>query len=174
MRYAVLGAAGQLGRELCLRLGADAIALPRDQADLTRPDTVRAALGAVRPDAVINCAAYNLVNQAETEPAAAFAVNAWAVRDLARLCAERDWSLVHFSTDYVFGLDAARREPWRETDAPGPVNVYGLSKLAGEYLARANCPRQFVIRTCGAMFSRGCTMNSRRVSTPSSSRTLTR
>jgi dTDP-4-dehydrorhamnose reductase len=116
---------------------------------LTRPDTLRAALDDLRPDVVVNCAAYNFVDRAETEPPAAFAVNAWGVRDLALLCAERNCTLVHFSSDYVFGLDEARRTPWTEADPPGPVGVYGLSKLAGEYLVRALCPRHVVIRTCG-------------------------
>jgi dTDP-4-dehydrorhamnose reductase len=71
------------------------------------------------------------------------------VRELARLCGERDYTLVHFSSDYVFGLDADRRTPWVESDAPDPVSVYGLSKLAGEYLVRSLCPRHFVVRTCG-------------------------
>jgi dTDP-4-dehydrorhamnose reductase len=149
MRYAVLGAGGQLGRDLCPRLDGEVVALTRERADLTRPDTLRAALEGVRPDVVINCAAYNFVDRAEGEPEAAFAVNAWGVRHLALLCRERDWPLVHFSTDYVFGLDEARQAPWAETDAPGPVSVYGLSKLAGEYLVRSLCPRHFVIRTCG-------------------------
>jgi dTDP-4-dehydrorhamnose reductase len=149
MRYAVLGAAGQLGRDLCPRLQGDVVALGRDRADLTRPETLRAAFEEVRPEVVINCAAYNFVDRAETEPAAAFAVNAWGVRDLATLCREHDCMLVHFSTDHVFGLDEQRRSPWNETDAPGPVSVYGLSKLAGEYLVRAICPRHLVIRTCG-------------------------
>jgi dTDP-4-dehydrorhamnose reductase len=149
MRYAVLGAAGQLGRDLCPRLAGEVIPLTRDRADLTRPETLRAALDEARPDVVLNCAAYNFVDRAEAEPEAAFAVNAWGVRDLARLCGERDWTLVHFSTDYVFGLDATRRTPWTEDDAPGPVSVYGLSKLAGEYLVRSLCPRHFVVRTCG-------------------------
>src|SRR5205085_12597080 len=103
----------------------------------------------IRPGIVVNCAAYNFVDRAEAEPPAAFAVNAWAVRDLALLCREHDWGLVHFSTDYVFGLDETRRTPYREDDAPGPVSVYGLSKLAGEYLVRALCPRHWVLRTCG-------------------------
>jgi len=149
MRYAVLGAAGQLGRDLCPRLAGEVIPLTRDRADLTRPETLRAALDEARPDVVLNCGAYNFVDRAEAEPEAAFAVNAWGVRELARLCGERDCTLVHFSTDYVFGLDAARRTPWAESDAPGPVNVYGLSKLAGEYLVRSLCPRHFVVRTCG-------------------------
>jgi dTDP-4-dehydrorhamnose reductase len=144
-----LGAAGQLGRDLCPRLAGEVIGLTRERADLTRPDSLRAALDETRPDVVINCAAYNFVDRAESEPDAAFAVNAWGVRTLASLCAERDCLLVHFSTDYVFGLDEARRTPRLETDAPGPVSVYGLSKLGGEYLVRALCPRHVVVRTCG-------------------------
>jgi dTDP-4-dehydrorhamnose reductase len=152
VRYAVLGAAGQLGRDLCPRLPGEVIALSRSgspAADLIRPESLRAALDEARPDAVLNCAAYNFVDKAESEPPEAFAVNAWGVRELALLCRERDCLLVHFSTDYVFGLDEARRRPWTESDAPGPVSIYGLTKLAGEYLVRALCPRHLVIRTCG-------------------------
>jgi dTDP-4-dehydrorhamnose reductase len=152
MRYAVLGAAGQLGRDLCPRLPGEVIPLSRTSTpavDLARPESLRTLFDDVRPDAVINCAAYNFVDRAESEPQEAFAVNAWGVRELARLCRERDCLLVHFSTDYVFGLDPTRGQPWSESDAPGPVSVYGLSKLAGEYLVRATCPRHMVIRTCG-------------------------
>ena len=149
MKYAVLGAAGQLGRDLCPRLPGDVVPLTRVQADLTQPDTLRAALTQLRPDVVVNCAAYNFVDRAEAEPDAAFGVNAWGVRDLAAVCRELGCVLVHFSTDYVFGLDEARRTPYAEADAPGPVSVYGLSKLAGEYAVRAECPKHFVIRTCG-------------------------
>jgi dTDP-4-dehydrorhamnose reductase len=152
MRYAVLGAAGQLGRDLCPRLPGDVIPLSRTGApaiDLARPESLRTLFDEVRPDVVVNCAAYNFVDRAESEPQAAFAVNTWGVRELARLCREYACLLVHFSTDYVFGLDEARRQPWAESDAPGPISVYGLSKLAGEYLVRATCPRHLVIRTCG-------------------------
>jgi dTDP-4-dehydrorhamnose reductase len=152
MRYAVLGAAGQLGRDLCPRLPGEVIPLSRTgtpAVDLARPGSLRTIFDEVRPDVVINCAAYNFVDRAESEPQEAFAVNGWGVRELARLCRERDCLLVHFSTDYVFGLDATRKQPWTERDAPGPVSVYGLSKLAGEYLVRSTCPRHMVIRTCG-------------------------
>jgi dTDP-4-dehydrorhamnose reductase len=149
MKYALLGATGQLGRDLGPRLTGEVVALTRAQADLTRPEALQAVLGELRPDAVINCAAYNFVDRAENEPPAAFAVNAWGVRDLARICRALDCRLVHFSSDYVFGLDAGRTVPYQETDAPGPVSAYGLSKLAGEYLLRAVCPKHFAIRTCG-------------------------
>ena len=105
MRYVVLGAAGQLGRDLCPRLAGEVHAWTRDQADLTQPAQLAAKLDEVRPDFVINCAAYNFVDKAETDPLAAFAVNAWGVRDLARWCRDRGCTLVHFSTDHVFGLE---------------------------------------------------------------------
>src|SRR5579883_3353954 len=149
MKYAVLGSAGQLGRDLCPRLPGEVVPLTRQQIDLARPETIRPVLADLRPDVVVNCAAYNFVDKAEGEPDAAFAINAWGVRELAAVCRDLDCVLVHFSTDYVFGLDDGRKIPYRESDAPGPVSVYGLSKLAGEYVVRALCPRHFVVRTCG-------------------------
>src|SRR6202161_2341164 len=97
MKYAVVGAAGQLGRDLCARLGDDAVPLTRAQADLTQPDPLRAALAELRPDVVVNCAAYNFVDKAETEPDAAFAVNTWGVRDLATICHPLHCTLMQFS-----------------------------------------------------------------------------
>jgi dTDP-4-dehydrorhamnose reductase len=149
VRTVVLGAPGQLGRDLVLRLSGEVIALGRTDVDLTEPAILRAKLTSIRPHLVVNCAAYNFVDKAESEPDAAFAVNAWAVRDLATICRDLDCTLAHFSTDYVFGLDAPRSTPWSEVDPPGPVNIYGLSKLAGEFLVRSTCPKHFVIRTCG-------------------------
>src|SRR5262249_33437089 len=84
-----------------------------------------------------------------SEPDVAFAVNARAVRDLAVICRDLGCTLIHFSTDYIFGLDETRRAPYAESDAPGPVSAYGVSKLAGEYFVRSICPKHFVIRTCG-------------------------
>lgn len=149
MRYALIGAAGQLGRDLAPRLQGEVIPLGRPDADLTQPAQLAERLSALAPDVVINCAAYNFVDKAETEPDAAFAVNAWGVRDLARTCERLGCVLMHFSTDYVFGLDATRQRPYETADAPGPTSVYGLSKLAGEYMARVECGRHFVVRTCG-------------------------
>lgn len=149
MKYAVIGAAGQLGRDLCTRLAGEIVPLTRDRADLTRRELLQETLAQERPDVVINCAAYNFVDRAESEPDAAFATNAWGVRNLASVCRDLGCVLAHFSTDYVFGLDTAHRTPYREDEAPGPLSVYALSKLAGEYQVRALCPRHFVIRTCG-------------------------
>lgn len=149
MRFVILGAGGQLGRDLAPRLDGEVACLTREQADLTRPESLRSALSDVRPQVVINCAAYNLVDKAESEPETAFAVNALGVRQLALLCRALDCTLVHFSSDYVFGLDEAHWAPYSETDAPGPISVYGQSKLTGEDFVRAICPRHLLIRTCG-------------------------
>jgi dTDP-4-dehydrorhamnose reductase len=147
VRIAVLGAAGQLGRDLCPRLPGTVVPLSRAEIDLERP----APFFAARPDfdVLVNCAAYNFVDRAEAEPVKAFAVNGLGVRSLAALCAARRIRFVHFSTDYVFGLDAARTVPYAETDAPGPVGAYGLSKLVGEYAVLAAHPANLVVRTCG-------------------------
>jgi dTDP-4-dehydrorhamnose reductase len=149
LKYLVLGAAGQLGRDLCPRLAGDVTALTRAEADLGRLETLAEAIKGHRPDVVVNCAAYNFVDRAEAEPEAALAINALGARHLAIACRQAGCVLAHFSSDYVFGLDESRRTPYTEADAAGPVSVYGLSKLAGEYLARSECPRHFVIRACG-------------------------
>src|SRR5580698_7038064 len=105
MKIAVIGAAGQLGRPICPMLKGQVIAVTRAEFDLTRGADVEAALRAMHPQVVLNCAAYNLVDKAEREPAAAFAVNASAVRNLALACRALDATFVHVSTEYVFGLD---------------------------------------------------------------------
>ena len=91
----------------------------RERADLTHPDLLRATLTELRPDVVVNCAAYNFVDRAEAEPEAAFAVNAWGVRQLALVCRDLGCILAHFSTDYVFGLDESRQTSasWRTPQA---------------------------------------------------------
>jgi dTDP-4-dehydrorhamnose reductase len=148
LRTAILGAAGQLGSDLVRLLGEEALPLGRGDADLTNADSLRQALQLRRPQLVINCAAFNFVDRAEREPDAAFAVNASAVHHLARVCRELDVPLLHVSTDYVFGRDAERCTPYRETELPAPTCVYGTSKLAGEYLAQL-WEKHFVVRTCG-------------------------
>ena len=149
MRIVVLGSRGQLGRDLVPRLPGDVIPLTRTEIDLEQPQSLLEQLTALKPDIVINCAAYNLVDKAETEPDLAWRVNAIGVRDLASATQNIGARFVHFSTDYVFGLDSGRGTPLGETSLPGPVSVYGASKLAGEQLALAANPQTVVIRTCG-------------------------
>jgi dTDP-4-dehydrorhamnose reductase len=97
---------------------------------------------------VISTAAYHKVEECEKQPAQSFAVNAIGPCNLARACHRLDALLVHFSTDYVFG-GGKQRQPLAETDLPAPLNVYAVSKLAGECMVPFNCQRYFVIRTCG-------------------------
>jgi dTDP-4-dehydrorhamnose reductase len=98
---------------------------------------------------VINTAAFHRVDDCELDATSAFAVNAVAVHELARTCRELDAVLMHLSTDYVFGAERARSRPYAESDAPGPVSVYGASKLAGEHLLRSSWSRHFVVRSSG-------------------------
>jgi dTDP-4-dehydrorhamnose reductase len=151
MKIAVLGAAGQLGRDLVPRLAAlgDVVPLSRADIDLARPETIGPAVATHRPDVFVNCAAYNFVDRTETEPEAAVAVNDFGVRVLARACQTIWAKLVHFSTDYVFGLDERRATPYTEADAPGPVSWYGTSKLRGERHVLDAGANNLAIRTCG-------------------------
>ncbi len=148
-RDIVIIGAGQLGQELAEQLGDRATLLSHREVELTRRDSLTEMLTALRPDVVINAAAYNLVDEAERSPDQAFAVNALGVRGLSLVCRDLGCRLIHFSTDYVFGLDRSRSQPYSESDTPGPVNVYGVSKLAGECFVRSLCPQHLVIRTCG-------------------------
>ncbi len=149
LKYAILGANGQLGQAFSRLLGSQAVPLGRAEADLTEPEALRDTLLSLRPQVVLNCAAYNLVDKAESDPQAAFAVNTWGVHRLAQVCQNLGCVLVHYSTNYVFGLNGAARTPLPEDALPGPVSVYGASKLAGEYLVHAACAKHFVVRTCG-------------------------
>jgi dTDP-4-dehydrorhamnose reductase len=150
VRAIVLGAAGQLGRELVALLG-DGVAWAGDRAeiDVTDGAATAALVSRVRPEVVFNCAAWNRVDAAEAEPAAAIAVNAVAPGLLARACREVGALLVHYSTDYVF--DGAASRPYGEEDTPGPLSVYGASKLAGEHLVAAAGGEHLVVRTSGVL-----------------------
>lgn len=150
MKVLLIGANGQLGtdiRRLWSEAGDHIVPAVRPQFDVTDAAVVESTIAGVRPDLVINTAAYHRVEECEIQSAKAFQVNATAVRDLAAICARNEAAFVHFSTDYVFGGE--RSAPWLETDRPNPLNVYGVSKLAGEYMAMNAAERVFVVRTCG-------------------------
>ena len=146
VRYVLIGAAGQLGSDLVRTFDGAGALVPLTHQDIDILDASRTAqsLAALRPTHVINTAAWNLVDRAEDEPRAAFALNGDAVGTLAATCEQLGATLVHFSTDYVF--DGAKRTPYAEDDTPNPLSAYGESKLAGEQLARERCRRSFVIR----------------------------
>lgn len=148
MRVMILGCRGQLGTDLVRAFTEwDVHPLTHADLDVCDPDQVAQAVEDVKPDVVINTAAFHKVEDCEDNPARAFEVNARAVHGLAQVCHARRAALVHLSTDYVFGGQA--RQPYSESDAPGPVNVYGTSKLAGETLLRQTCPRHYLVRTSG-------------------------
>jgi dTDP-4-dehydrorhamnose reductase len=149
-KIVVLGNAGQLGVELVSQLterGYDVSGWDKGEVDITDPQAVERALAGVDPEVVINAAAYNQVDVAEREPAAAFEVNALAVRNVALACRQLDARLIHFSTDYVFDGRAGR--PYAEEDAPHPTGAYAVSKLAGELYAQAYLENPLIVRTSG-------------------------
>ncbi len=149
MKILLIGATGQLGGDLLRNNpGHEMVAPSRHALDLARPAEAVAMVTQLRPDIVINCAAFHNVPKCEEDPAQAFLINCAAVRDLAAACAKADSWLVNFSSDYVFGGE--RSTPWQEDDLPAPVQIYGITRLAGEHAALAAAPeRAVVIRTCG-------------------------
>ena len=143
-RILVAGSAGRLGASVVEAFaGSEVIAHTRATLDVTDPEAVRRVVGDAAPAVIINCAAFNDVDGAEDRPADALAVNAFAVRSLARAAESCGAPLVHFGTDFVF--DGNATEPYDEETAPSPRSVYGLSKLLGEWFA-LDTPRGFVLR----------------------------
>jgi dTDP-4-dehydrorhamnose reductase len=146
-RILLIGASGQLGTALRTELTGVEIAAPAHGAfDLTADDPA-ALLDAVHYDVAINCAAFHNVDTCEREPDKAFATNTLAVDRFARACAARDVAFMTISTDYVFDGTAGRA--YTEADAPAPRTAYGVSKLAGELLARRAGPKHYIVRTSG-------------------------
>ena len=149
MKILVAGAQGQLARALVdvarARGGFDAIALGRPRLDLLNKASVASVLAAMRPDLVINTAAYTAVDKAENDAGAAFAVNRDGAAVLAAAAGRYGCPIIHISTDYVF--DGAKAAPYVETDPVDPASVYGRSKLEGELAVRAANPRHLIVRT---------------------------
>ena len=149
MKTAITGANGQLGTDLMQFLCGDVVGLTHSDVDICDRESIRRMLHELRPQRVINAAAYNKVDLAEQEPEVAYQVNALGPRNLALECEAINAILVHVSTDYVFGRDDSRLMPYSETEPPAPLSAYGVSKLAGEQFVQSLCSRHFVIRTCG-------------------------
>lgn len=159
MKILLLGKNGQLGWELQRSLAplGELIALDRHGTelcgDLTRLQALAATVQRVRPDVIVNAAAYTAVDKAESEPEAARLINALAPGVLAQEAHKLGAWLLHYSTDYVF--DGSGSQPWREADTPAPLSVYGQTKLEGEQLIAAHCSRHLVFRTSWVYAARG-------------------
>jgi dTDP-4-dehydrorhamnose reductase len=145
MRVVVTGADGQLGRAIVETFGsrADVVPLNRHALDITDPDAVAAVVPRERPDAIVNCAAYNDVDGAEDSVAASLEGNAFGVLSLANAARGANATFVHYGTDFVF--DGAASAPYSERDDPNPQSAYGASKLLGEWFA-ADAGAYYVLR----------------------------
>lgn len=155
MRVLICGQHGQVSRELQRRLRnvGELIVMGRDQLDLAQPQLIRQTVRNLHPDLIINAAGHTGVDQAESEPEAAFALNAVAPGVLAEEAFALDIPLIHYSTDYVF--DGNKTEPYTEDDSPNPLGVYGKSKLAGEQTVSAVNGKHLILRTSWVYSSYG-------------------
>ena len=154
-RILLVGKNGQVGHDLAQQLPAVAqvVAVDRQQMDLSSPEIVRRTIRDVRPALIINAAAYTAVDQAEKDPPAAHAINADAPALLATEAKQIGAALIHYSTDYVF--DGTASSPYSETDPTNPINVYGLTKLAGEQAIRDSGVAHLIFRTAWVYSTRG-------------------
>ena len=147
-RIVITGAKGQLGQDLTLAMQALGTVLPlgREHCDLSQPQHLPAVFDELKPDIILNAAAYTAVDRAEDEEGLATLVNGTAVGVLAEQALKHQALLVHYSTDYVF--DGSKTEAYSETDTPCPINAYGRSKLAGELALQQVAPAHLLLRTC--------------------------
>jgi dTDP-4-dehydrorhamnose reductase len=146
VRVAVTGAAGQLGVAVvhdCRSAGHEVLSFTRASLDITDDRAVATVVAAARPDAIVNCAAYNMVDAAEDHPVDALNVNAFAVRALAAAAERAGAAFVHYGSDFVF--DGTARTPYTEEAQPSPRSAYGASKMLGEWFA-LDAPRGYVLR----------------------------
>jgi dTDP-4-dehydrorhamnose reductase len=146
-KFLITGSGGQLAKEfqrVLAERGVDYTALPKQELDITQFSKTEEMITRVKPAVLLNCAAYNFVDEAEEKPQDAFKVNRDAVRNLAVLCKQHNIFLVHFSTDYVF--DGKKGDVYTEEDAPHPLNKYGASKLQGEQAVQQEMQEFLIFR----------------------------
>ncbi|KPU94368.1 dTDP-4-dehydrorhamnose reductase [Variovorax paradoxus] len=159
MKLLLLGKGGQVGWELQRSLAplGELVALDFDStdfhADFSRPEQLADTVRQVRPDVIVNAAAHTAVDKAESEPEFARKLNATSPGVVAQAAREIGALMVHYSTDYVF--DGSGTAPWKETDATGPLSVYGRTKLEGEQLVAQHCAKHLIFRTSWVYAARG-------------------
>ncbi len=155
MKILITGQRGQVSQALQAHLQGlgELMVLGSNQLDLAKPDQIREQIRAHRPDLIINAAAHTAVDQAESEPDAAFAINAIAPGILAQEAKALGIPLIHYSTDYVF--DGSKPAPYTEADTPNPLSVYGQSKLAGEQAIAAAGGQYLILRTSWVYSNQG-------------------
>ena len=151
MKVALLGPDGQLGSDIRRTHEAsgaafDLLPIPRRHLDVSVSGAVDSVLEELRFDVLVNCTGCHKTDEIEDDPAMAFAVNATAVQEMARICARKRARLIHVSTDYVFGGDTSRTTPLSEDDRPAPINAYGASKALGETLTQLACDNFVIVR----------------------------
>jgi dTDP-4-dehydrorhamnose reductase len=150
MTTVIFGSTGQLGQDLMTTFGVGTVGITHQDVDVTDGVAVAQTLHGLRPDCVVNTAAFHRVDDCEVNPRLAFEVNAIGARNVASAAAAVGAVVVFFSTDYVFGEQRrGRGDPYHEPDQPRPVNAYGVSKAAGEWLAMQANPRHLIVRSSG-------------------------
>ena len=157
MKILITGANGMVARaaaEYCRSIGDEVSALSRGELDIANIKSVEAVLNDIRPDALLNCAAYTNVDGAETDKQIAYDANATGVENLATVCKEIDARFVTISTDYVF--DGTKTDFYTQRDTPQPKGVYAMTKYYGELLARTTYARSIIVRS-GWIFGKGGT-----------------
>lgn len=155
MKLLITGANGQVGWQLQRTLAplGEVVALTRAECDLANPGQAASVVADLKPDILLNAAAYTAVDKAESEPELAHTVNALAPGRMAETVAKWNGLIIHYSSDYVF--DGSKQEPYVEDDATGPLNVYGRTKLAGEQaIVESGCPH-LIVRTSWVYDIRG-------------------
>ncbi|QJA05888.1 dTDP-4-dehydrorhamnose reductase [Thermosulfurimonas marina] len=149
MKVVVIGASGQLGQDIVnAKPGlVKLVGLTHSDIEITDKDSVFSVLTSLEPDVIINTAAFHKTDLCEDEPEKAFFINAVGVKNLVEVCKSMDSILVHISTDYVFdGAKITEKEPYTEEDLPNPINIYGISKYAGELIVKNYLDKYYIVR----------------------------
>ncbi len=143
MKVVIIGSTGQLGSDISDAFWEEVLPLSHDEIEVKDINSCREVLKDV--NVVINCAGYIRVDDSEDHPEEAYMVNAIGARNVALVCNEKQMKNVYISTDFVF--DGEKKEPYQEDDPPNPINIYGLSKYAGEILTRNYCREYYIVRS---------------------------